>query len=119
MASSRKLVTIYSTRYDENPECAFSPEALDFAVHVRMGDRREFLDGGNDGYFQLLETFMGTISAGVLERGLPQPVFHIFSETLKPCPSQITGLFDEFPAWPVDLNEVSPLEGNRESDKEF
>lgn len=79
-----------------------------------MGDRREFLDEGEDGYFQLLETFMGTISEGVTKRGLPAPVFHIFSETLKPCPSETTGVFDEFPTWPVELNQVSPSTSSTE-----
>lgn len=70
-----------------------------------MGDRREFQDGNLE-YFQLLELVMSTIEAEVVDKGLPKPLFHIFSETLVPCPSGETGLFDEFPTWPVDVDQV-------------
>lgn len=100
-------IEYFFARFDEAPKCAFSKESLNFAIHVRMGDRRKFFDKGNDRYFQLLEAFMGTISAGVTQRGLLSPVFHIFSESLRPCPSETTGLFEEFPTWPVELDQVS------------
>ena len=71
-----------------------------------MGDRREFQDGSLD-YFALLDLFMTTVSQQVVGKGLVPPLFHIFSETLVPCPSGETGLFDEFPVWPVELDQVS------------
>ncbi|CAM9498525.1 unnamed protein product [Ectocarpus sp. 13 AM-2016] len=37
---------------------------------------------------------------------LPEPLFHVFSETLSPCPSTATGLFDEFPTWPVKVGQI-------------
>lgn len=92
-------------RYDENPNCAYSQGRLHFAVHVRMGDRREF-QAVNVEYFELLEVIMNTISVEVLSRGLQTPLFHVFSETLVPCPSKETGLFDEFPTWPVGVDQV-------------
>lgn len=92
-------------RYDEDLECAYAPDRLNFGLHVRMGDRRAFQEGTLE-YFELLEGFMDTVSTEVVNKGLQPPLFHIFSETLVPCPSLDTGLFDEFPAWPVDLDEV-------------
>lgn len=70
-----------------------------------MGDRREFQDGSLK-YFQLLDLFMSTFSREAEGKGLEPPLFHIFSETLVPCPSGETGLFDEFPTWPVELDQV-------------
>lgn len=70
-----------------------------------MGDRREFQDG-DEGYFQLLELIMATISTEVAGKGLENPLFHVFSETLVPCPSGEAGLFDEFPTWPVGVDQV-------------
>eukprot|EP00904_Undaria_pinnatifida_P013653 jgi/Undpi1/9418/HiC_scaffold_27.g11875.m1 len=91
--------------YDENPECAYDSARLNVAIHVRMGDRREFQDGSLD-YFALLDLFMATVSQQVVGKGLVPPLFHIFSETLVPCPSGETGLFDEFPVWPVELDQI-------------
>lgn len=87
-------------RYDGNPECAYDPARLNFAIHVRMGDRPIQGEEGLD-YFHLLELFMDTVSKEVVRKGLEPPLFHVFSETLIPCPSQDTGLFHEFPTWPV------------------
>ena len=70
-----------------------------------MGDRREFQDGTLN-YFRLLDVFMHTVSQTVVGKGLAPPLFHIFSETLLPCPSKQSGFFDEFPAWPVQLDQV-------------
>lgn len=70
-----------------------------------MGDRRAFQAGSLE-YFQLLDRFMITVSLEVVGKGLESPLFHIFSETLVPCPSEETGLFDEFPTWPVELDQV-------------
>lgn len=99
------LVLHFHRRYDESPKCAFSSDRLHFAVHVRMGDRREFLEENSD-YFDLLERVMAVISTEVVAKGLTEPHFHIFSETLVPCPSEETGLFDEFPTWPLSKEEV-------------
>ena len=93
------------SRYDDDLECAYAPDRLNFALHVRMGDRRAFQEGTLE-YFALLEQFMDTVSTEVTKKGLDPPLFHIFSETIIPCPSSDTGLFDEFPTWPVALDEV-------------
>lgn len=76
-----------------------------------MGDRREFQDG-NEEYFQLLELIMTTMSVEVVDKGLQKPLFHVFSETLVPCPSENTGLFDEFPTWPVGVDQVRKNRGS-------
>ncbi|CAM9532516.1 unnamed protein product, partial [Laminaria digitata] len=91
--------------YDENPDCAFVSTRLNVAMHVRMGDRRAFQDGSLD-YFGHLEVFMDKVRQEVVGMGLETPLFHIFSETLVPCPSEETGLFDEFPIWPVKLDQI-------------
>lgn len=52
---------------------------------------------------------MTTVSGQVGEKGLEPPRFHVFSETLLPCPSTETGTFDEFPTWPVEMDQVSQL----------
>lgn len=65
-----------------------------------MGDRRASL-GASVEYFNLLELFMDTVSKEVVRKGLKPPLFHVFSETLIPCPTEDTGGFDEFPSWPV------------------
>lgn len=95
----------FFSRYDDHAKCAFSDDRLHFAMHVRMGDRREYLDQ-NDQYFAMLESVMATISTEVVDKGLLEPYFHIFSETLAPCPSEETQLFGEFPAWPLGDDEV-------------
>lgn len=70
-----------------------------------MGDRRAFQQGSSQ-YFQHLESFMDVVSTEVVEMGLEPPVFHVFSETVLPCPSPHAGLFDEFSTWPVELDQV-------------
>lgn len=70
-----------------------------------MGDRRAF-QGSSLDYFRLLDVFMDTVSQEVMAMGLEAPLFHVFSETLIPCPSEESGLFDEFPTWPIELDEV-------------
>lgn len=50
---------------------------------------------------------MSVISEEVTRIGLPEPLFHVFSETVEPCPSETTGAFDEFPAWPVTADQVT------------
>ena len=92
-------------RYDEHPECVFTEGALNFAVHVRMGDRRAFQTAEND-YFERLENVMNTISTEVVGRGLPEPMFHVFSEAELPCPSGQPSAFDEFPTWHIGAEEV-------------
>lgn len=78
---------------------------LHFAIHVRLGDRSEFAQK-NPQYFQRLEGVMATISQQVELQGLAAPLFHVFTETFLPCPSEQTGLFKEFPAWPVAADQV-------------
>lgn len=70
-----------------------------------MGDRRAY-QGGSLDYFRLLDVFMNTFSEEVVGMGLKTPLFHIFSETLLQCPSLETALFDEFPTWPVQRDQV-------------
>lgn len=70
-----------------------------------MGDRRAFQEGTLE-YFNLLEAFMDAVTTEVVKKGLEPPLFHVFSETLMPCPSSATGLFDEFQWWPVELDQV-------------
>ena len=94
------LVSIYEQRYDETSECAYDPTRLNFAIHIRMGDRRDMLRASLE-YFLFLEAFMDTVSKEVVRKGLQPPLFHAFSEALMPCPSEDMGTFDEFPVWPV------------------
>ena len=96
------------SRYDDDIECAHAPDSLNFAIHVRMGDRRAFQEGTLE-YFKLLERFMDAVSSEVVKKGLEPPLFHVFSETLEACPKSDTGLFDEFPSWPVVLDQVGIL----------
>ena len=49
---------------------------------------------------------MISVSSAVIAKGMMQPTFHVFSETLAPCPSEDTRLFDEFPAWSIEADEV-------------
>lgn len=92
-------------RYDEKPHCRYDSNRLNFAIHVRMGDRHKFTDMHTD-YFDRLEEVMSTISKEVTLKGLAKPLFHLFSETVKSCPSEETGIFEEFPSWPVVNDEV-------------
>ena len=92
-------------RYDEDSTCYYASTKLNFAIHIRLGDRRAFQDGNLE-YFQLLELFMDTVSQEVVRKGLEPPQFHVFSETMIPCPSADSGLFEEFPTWPVKLDKV-------------
>ncbi|CAM9391908.1 unnamed protein product, partial [Scytosiphon promiscuus] len=84
----------------------YDPSRLHFAVHVRMGDRHRFADKHPD-YVKRLEDVMSTISHEVTQKGLPEPLFHVFSETVDPCPSETTGVFGEFRAWPVVDDQVA------------
>lgn len=72
---------------------------------MRTGDRRDFQEIDED-YFERLEQFMIAVTEAVSTKGLVPPVFHVFSETLSPCPSEETQIFDEFPTWPVDSTQV-------------
>lgn len=65
-----------------------------------MGDRRAKLEESME-YFHRLELFMDTVSEEVARKGLEPPLFHVFTETLIPCPSEDAGIFDEFPSWPM------------------
>ena len=57
-------------------------------------------------YLSALEELMDTVTEVVEEKGLEPPLFHIFSETIKPCPSLETKSFDEFPTWAIESHEV-------------
>lgn len=76
-----------------------------------MGDRREYQEGTVE-YLRLLDVLMETISQEVVGMGLETPLFHIFSETVLPCPSEENGIFDEFPAWPVEHDQVREIDGS-------
>ncbi|CAM9392060.1 unnamed protein product [Scytosiphon promiscuus] len=104
--------------YDGNPRCLFDPSRLHFAVHVRMGDRHRFADKHPE-YVNLLEDVMSTISHEVTQKGLLEPLFHVFSETVNPCPSEKTGVFGEFPAWPVTADQVAACRAAAEHDGIF
>lgn len=94
-----------SCRYDEHPHCEYEEGRLHFAVHIRMGDRRGIV-GEAPEYVEKVERIMSIMSEGVTGKGLNPPLFHVFSETGSPCPSESTGLFAEFPSWPVELHQV-------------
>lgn len=93
-------------RYDHAPQCAYGSSGLDFAIHVRLGDRAHMMNEENDNYFRLLEGFMEVVTGRVLARGYDAPVFHVFSETSLPCPTSGNGTFMEFPHWPVEIDQV-------------
>ncbi|CAN0180876.1 unnamed protein product [Scytosiphon promiscuus] len=104
--------------YDESPHCRYDGSRLHFAMHVRMGDRRKFTDMHAD-YFGFLEELMSAISREVIQKGLAEPLFHVFSETVAQCPSEETGFFEEFPTWPVAANEVAACQTAVEPDDIF
>lgn len=102
-----------NNRYNETQEEAcggYESSELNFALHVRMGDRRD-MEGATPAYFSLLEDFMEVVTEGVVGRGHAAPTFHVFSEALYPCPSQENGTFHEFPLWPVERDQVGRWEG--------
>lgn len=74
-----------------------------------MGDRRMFQSGTLE-YLKMMERIMNHISEAVAEKGLEPPMFHVFSETVRRCPSEEAGLFEEFPTWPVSPEEVRRIE---------
>ena len=93
-------------RYDQRPQCSYGSSQLDFAIHVRLGDRSKLIVEDFEAYIVLLESFMDTVTESVLDRGLDKPVFHVFSETSVPCPSLANGTFAEFRMWPVETDQV-------------
>ena len=99
------LYRMFRARYDEHPKCDFTEGRLHFAAHVRMGDRRAFQPADRE-YFERLENIMDKISVEVVSKGLPEPMFHVFSETEVPCPSGQPSAFDEFPMWHISAEEV-------------
>lgn len=82
-------------------------------MHVRLGDRSKLIVEDFNAYVVLLEAFMDTVAESVVFRGYDEPVFHIFSETSLPCPSSESGIFDEFPTWPVEMDQVCKREAKR------
>ena len=92
-------------RYKEDLDCGFDPTRLNVAVHMRLGDVLlpfEILSK----YLSAMEEMMDAITEVVMEKGLKPPLFHVFSETIKPCPSLETKSFDEFPTWPIESQQV-------------
>lgn len=92
-------------RYNQTPHCHYESAELNFALHLRMGDRRGIQRATLE-YFQLLDKFMEAVTEGVVGKGHAAPTFHVFSETLFPCPSAESGTFAEFPVWPVEMDQV-------------
>ena len=86
-----------------------SPQELNFAIHVRLGDRTAYLHGFEADYVDYMQSFMDTVTNAVIRRGLDSPRFHIFSETFYPCPQEESRTFREFPAWPVEEYQVLTL----------
>lgn len=70
-----------------------------------MGDRRGISEKAPE-YLEKVQRIMTEMSQVVENKGLQPPLFHVFSETNAPCPSRETGIFDEFPSWPVVLDQV-------------
>lgn len=102
-----------SSSFDPVEECAFDPSRLNFAIHVRLGDRTK-IQGIDAEYYELLDLFMDTVTSAVLAKGLSPPLFHIFSETSQPCPPADSRIFEEFSMWPpVDPYEVRLRWGRR------
>eukprot|EP00752_Nemacystus_decipiens_P017727 g15895.t1 len=93
--------------YDQAPECEYASSELNFALHLRMGDRRD-IERVTPGYFSLLEDWMRTVAEEVEGRGHAAPMFHVFSEALYPCPSWENRTFNEFPLWPVERDQIPP-----------
>lgn len=60
-------------------------------------------------YRRRLDKLMFAVSAAVEAGWQSSPLFHIFSETVEPCPAEETGAFDELPDCPLEGNEVRRL----------
>lgn len=70
-----------------------------------MGDRAG-LDKTPEEFLTRLDRFMEAVTEVTAEFGIPPPVFHVFSESQQPCPRANTATFEDFPSWPVDMDEV-------------
>eukprot|EP00904_Undaria_pinnatifida_P013525 jgi/Undpi1/9302/HiC_scaffold_26.g11760.m1 len=101
--------------YNETPDCHYESAELNFALHLRMGDRRD-IEQATSEYFQLLDNFMEAVTEGVVGKGQAEPTFHVFSETLFPCPFAENGTFPEFPAWPVEMDQIPACLGAKRPD---
>lgn len=88
-------------------------------MHIRLGDREQYIGDSFSGYFRFLEAFMDSVADIVQDMGQPRPMFHVFSETAKPCPNAKTGLFEEFPKWPVVMNQVWPTRSRATVEREY
>lgn len=75
-------------------------------MHLRLGDRSKLIEEDFNEYVALLEAFMDKVTKSLVSRGHDKPVFHVFSETSLPCPSSGSGIFDELPTWPVEIDQV-------------
>ena len=92
-------------RYNEDLDCGFDSTRLNVAVHMRLGDVLMPFERHSK-YLSAVEELMDAITEVVEEKGLEPPLFHVFSETIKPCPSLETKSFDEFPTWPIESHQV-------------
>lgn len=84
----------------------YNDHELNFAIHVRLGDRMQLLTDTEASHLDHLGRFMNDVTESVVLRGLDPPAFHVFSETADPCPSEVDGTFAEFPKWPVEMDQV-------------
>lgn len=101
-----EIVSPLCNRYSDDPEqCLYDEGRLHFALHVRLGDRISAA-ARNPHYIDHLEALMELISLAVARKGLSPPLFHVFTQTFMPCPSQDSALFDEFPSWPMENDQV-------------
>ena len=102
----RCLITRYHREKSEQQrKCLYDDERPHFAFHVRLGDRTGSVESMSS-YIEHLEGVMDVISTATKEKEMRPPLFHVFTETLMPCPSQETGLFDEFLSWPIEADKV-------------
>ncbi|CAM9998318.1 unnamed protein product [Ascophyllum nodosum] len=91
--------------FKDDLDCGFDPTRLNVAVHMRLGDVLLPFESLSK-YLTAIQEMMGVMTEVVEEKGLEPPLFHIFSETIKPCPSLETNSFDEFPAWAIEPQQV-------------
>lgn len=92
---------------------------MSFAIHIRLGDRGKGPHAITREYRRRLDKLIFAVSEAVKAEGQLPPMFHIFSETVEPCPSEETGVFDEFPEWPLEADEVRRMRIKVEKKKLF
>ena len=92
-------------RYNEDLNCGFDSTRLNVAIHMRLGDIHLPFEVMST-YLSAVEELMDTVTEVVVDQGLEPPLFHVFSETMEPCPSLETNSFDEFPTWAIGSRQV-------------